>query len=456
MIAVLVPTLAYLIGGLGFGTYTGLVRDDPRLYRRRRPVRVRHRSDHRLLQVLLGPPALFVSLAIFVVLNIPSLGATYTPEVLPGFWRFLNHFWIGAETINAERSILYFGGQDVGADLLRLLAWTGVIVVLLLVPVSRKLERRRERPARHIPASSPRLANHRPVLAPATATSGGSRVRTRCRVGRSTGRAMRLHGRRAECEFLDAVLADARDGRSRVVVLRGEAGAGKSVLLDFAAERADGWRVATAVGIESEMELAYSGLHQLCAPMLDHLDRLPAPQRDALRTVFGRQPGPPPTGSWSALATLTLLAEVAEQQPLLCVIDDAQWLDTASAQIVVFVGRRLLAERIALVCAARTGPDGEVLAGLPELRGARARRRRRARAAAGEPAGPVRRRGLRPDRHREPRQPARPARAAAHVERRGPRRRVRPARAPSASPARSSRATPRAWRRSRPRRSCSS
>jgi hypothetical protein len=84
-----------------------------------------------------------------------------------------------------------------------------------------------------------------------------------------------------ECNFLDAALADARDGRSRAVVLRGEAGAGKSALLDFAVERADGWRICTAVGIESEMELAYSGLHQLCAPMLDHLDGLPAPQRSA-------------------------------------------------------------------------------------------------------------------------------------------------------------------------------
>jgi hypothetical protein len=145
-IAVLIPTLAYLIGGLGFGTYgsfgtivafigvgalyvfvIGLI--------------------SRLLQVLLGPPALFVALAIFVFLNIPSLGATYTSEVLPGFWQFLNHFWIGAETTDAERSILYFGGQGVGTDLLRLLAWTGVIVGLLVLPVSRKLERNRERPA---------------------------------------------------------------------------------------------------------------------------------------------------------------------------------------------------------------------------------------------------------------------------------------------------------------------
>ena len=179
--------------------------------------------------------------------------------------------------------------------------------------------------------------------------------------------AVRLHGRRTECEFLDAALAEAREGRSRVVVLRGEAGAGKSVLLNYAVRRADGCRVATAVGIESEMELAYSGLHQLCAPVLDHVDRLPQPQRDALLTVFGRQVGPAPNPFLVGLATLTLLAEVAEQQPLLCVIDDAQWLDTASAQVVQFVGRRLLAERIALVCAARPQADGEVLAGMSAL-----------------------------------------------------------------------------------------
>ena len=179
---------------------------------------------------------------------------------------------------------------------------------------------------------------------------------------------VRLLGRRAECEFLSTAIADARQGRSRAVVLRGEAGAGKSALLDFTLGCADGWRVCTAVGIESEMELAYSGLHQLCAPMLDHVDRLPVPQRDALRTVFGQQTGPAPDGFLVGLAILTLLAEVAEEQPLLCVIDDAQWLDIASAQMLLFVGRRILAERVAVVCAARTVADADVLPGLPELR----------------------------------------------------------------------------------------
>ena len=114
------------------------------------------------------------------------------------------------------------------------------------------------------------------------------------------------------------------------------------------------------------MELAYSGLHQLCAPMLDHLDRLPVPQRDALATVFGLSAGPAPDRFLVGLATLTLFAEVAEQQPLVCIVDDAQWLDHASAQILGFVARRLLAERIALVCAARTGVGDDVLAGLPD------------------------------------------------------------------------------------------
>src|SRR4051794_25044195 len=178
---------------------------------------------------------------------------------------------------------------------------------------------------------------------------------------------MRLYGRRAECEFLGTVLADALAGRSRAVVLRGDAGSGKSSLLAFTSEQATGWRIATAVGVESEMELAYSGLHQLCGPLLDRLDQLPAPQRVALATVFGYEAGPAPDRFLVGLATLTLLAEAADRQQLLCVIDDAQWLDNASARIIVFVARRFLAERIALVCAARTGIGDNVLEGLPTL-----------------------------------------------------------------------------------------
>ena len=162
-------------------------------------------------------------------------------------------------------------------------------------------------------------------------------------------------------------MADALAGRSRVTVLRGEAGVGKTALLDYLSGRLAGWHVARAFGVESEMELPYAGLHQLCAPMLDHLDRLPAPQRDALATVFGRSAGAAPDRFLVGLATLTLFAEVAEQQPLVCIVDDAQWLDHASAQTLGFVARRLLAERIAVVCAARTEVGDDVLAGLPVL-----------------------------------------------------------------------------------------
>jgi DNA-binding CsgD family transcriptional regulator/predicted negative regulator of RcsB-dependent stress response len=177
----------------------------------------------------------------------------------------------------------------------------------------------------------------------------------------------RLLGRASECEALDRLLTDGLAGRSRVIVLRGEAGVGKSSLLNYVSDQVAGWHVATAVGVESEMELAYSGLHQLCRPMLDHLDQLPVPQREALAVVFGQSTGPAPDRFLVGVATLTLFAEVAEQQPLVCVVDDAQWLDSASAQILGFVGRRLLAEPIVLVCAARTGSAEEVLTGLPEL-----------------------------------------------------------------------------------------
>jgi DNA-binding CsgD family transcriptional regulator len=177
----------------------------------------------------------------------------------------------------------------------------------------------------------------------------------------------RLLGRRSEREALDRIVTDALAGQSRVIVVRGEAGIGKSALLGHLLEKVAGWHVATAVGVESEMELAYSGLHQLCGPMLDHLDRLPTPQREALATVFGQSSGPAPDRFLVGLAALTLFAEIAEEQPLVCIIDDAQWLDRASAQILGFVARRLLAERIALVCATRSDLGDKALAGLPEL-----------------------------------------------------------------------------------------
>jgi DNA-binding CsgD family transcriptional regulator len=177
----------------------------------------------------------------------------------------------------------------------------------------------------------------------------------------------RLLGRRSERETLDGIVTDALAGQSRVIVVRGEAGIGKSALLGHVLEKVAGWHVATAVGVESEMELAYSGLHQLCGPMLDHLDRLPTPQREALATVFGQSSGPAPDRFLVGLAALTLFAEIAEEQPLVCIIDDVQWLDRASAQILGFVARRLLAERIALVCATRSDLGDKALAGLPEL-----------------------------------------------------------------------------------------
>ncbi len=177
---------------------------------------------------------------------------------------------------------------------------------------------------------------------------------------------MKLLGRRAECEALDRLLTDALAGHSRATVLRGEAGVGKSALLGYVSDRVAGWHVARAAGVESEMELAYAGLHQLCAPVLDLLDRLPVPQRDALATVFGLSTRPTPDRFLVGLGTLTLFALIADEQPLVCIIEDAQWLDQASAQILGFVARRLLAERIAIVCAARTGIGDHVLAGLPK------------------------------------------------------------------------------------------
>jgi len=176
-----------------------------------------------------------------------------------------------------------------------------------------------------------------------------------------------LRGRRSECETLDRLLEGVRAGQSRVLVLRGEPGVGKSALLEHLVARASGCRVAPAAGVESEMELPFAGLHQLCAPLLDRVARLPEPQADALRTAFGLTRGDPPDRFLVGLAVLTLLADVAEDRPLVCVIDDAQWLDLVSAQTLSFLARRLLAERVALVFAVREPSEGFELAGLPEL-----------------------------------------------------------------------------------------
>src|SRR4051812_40829459 len=162
-----------------------------------------------------------------------------------------------------------------------------------------------------------------------------------------------LLGRASEREVLDRLLANVRDGQSGVLVLRGEAGIGKTALLEHLAESASELTVLRAVGVESEMELAFASLHQLCGPMLDRLDQLPAPQRQALEVAFGVLGGAAPDRFLVGLGVLSLLAEAADDQPVLCVIDDAQWLDHASALTLAFVARRLLAEPVGLVFAAR-------------------------------------------------------------------------------------------------------
>jgi predicted ATPase len=175
-----------------------------------------------------------------------------------------------------------------------------------------------------------------------------------------------LLDRDEERAALDGLLEELRSGRGRALVVRGEAGVGKSALLEYAAGAAAGMRVVRAVGVESEMELAFAGLHQLCAPLPGRLERLPGPQRDALETAFGLRAGAAPDRFLVAVAVLTLLAEVAEDRPLLCVVDDAQWLDRASAQVLAFAARRLLAEPVGLVFAARE--PGEQFQGIPDLR----------------------------------------------------------------------------------------
>ena len=158
-----------------------------------------------------------------------------------------------------------------------------------------------------------------------------------------------------------------RAAQSRVLVLRGEAGVGKTALLDYLLERASGCRIARAAGVESEMELTFAGLQQLCAPMLDRLRRLPGPQGDALATAFGLRGGDAPDPFLVGLAVLSLMSDVAEERPLVCLVDDAQWLDRGSAQALAFVTRRLAAESVAVVVAVRESGDDQGLTGLPEL-----------------------------------------------------------------------------------------
>ena len=181
------------------------------------------------------------------------------------------------------------------------------------------------------------------------------------------GRTTRLTDRIGERDALDRLIEAVRAGQGRTLVVRGDLGVGKTALLDYLAVRASeaGCRVARATGIQSEMELAFAGLHQLCVPLLNRAERLPPPQRDALRIAFGLAPGPPPDRFFVGLAALSLLSGVAGDRPLICLIDDEQWLDQASAQALGFVARRLAADPVGLVFAARD--PGAELARLPEL-----------------------------------------------------------------------------------------
>jgi DNA-binding CsgD family transcriptional regulator len=176
-----------------------------------------------------------------------------------------------------------------------------------------------------------------------------------------------LRGRRGECEALDLLVADVRAGQSRVLVLRGEAGAGKTALLEYLVERTSGCCTARTAGVESEMELAFAGLHQLCAPFLDRIERLPGPQREALSTAFNLREGATPDRFAVGLAVLSLLSDVAGERPLVCVVDDAHWLDRASAQALAFVARHLAAKPAAVVFAVREPDDQQALTGLTEL-----------------------------------------------------------------------------------------
>jgi DNA-binding CsgD family transcriptional regulator/tetratricopeptide (TPR) repeat protein len=176
-----------------------------------------------------------------------------------------------------------------------------------------------------------------------------------------------LHGRRDECQAVDQRLVAARSGRSATLVIRGEPGVGKSALLDYAMDSASGFRIARATGVQSEMELAFAGLHQFCGQMLGRLHRLPGPQRDALSAAVGLTAGAAPDRFLVGLAVLSLLSEAAEDRPLLGVVEDAHWLDQASAQVLAFVARRLHGVPVALLLAVRDPRATGEFAGLPDL-----------------------------------------------------------------------------------------
>ena len=256
----------------------------------------------------------------------------------------------------------------------------------------RSRRHRRPPPARW-PASRPRHPRpHRSTLRPVARPSLRS---PRCRLYRSVAASSRMRtqtprrpdaaatgsggadvpellGRRPECDSLTELLRRARAGHSGVLVVRGEAGIGKTALTEYTVETATrtGYRVHPVIGVEAEAQFAFAGLHQLCAPLLGRAAALPEPQREALDVAFGLRDGTTPAPFLVGLAALNLLAEVAEESPLLCLVDDAQWLDQASAQVLAFVARRVAAEPMALLFAVRDTGDGRAdpLAGLPELR----------------------------------------------------------------------------------------
>ena len=183
----------------------------------------------------------------------------------------------------------------------------------------------------------------------------------------ATNLAPRFLDRTSEREVLDRLLADVRGGQSAVLVMRGEAGIGKTALLRHAARQASGFRVAQVTGVEAEMELPFAGIHQLCAPVLDQVDPLPHAQRDALNVALGLASGDVPDRFLVGLAVLGLLSAVAEKRPLLCLVEDAQWLDAASGLILGFVARRLVAESVAMVVTVREPTTRHDFDGLPEL-----------------------------------------------------------------------------------------
>jgi hypothetical protein len=183
-----------------------------------------------------------------------------------------------------------------------------------------------------------------------------------------TERGPPLWDRVSERRVLDRLGTDVRDGRGQSLVLRGEPGVGKTALLRYLVHNSPGCRFVSAAGVESEMELPFAGLHQLCASFIDRAGALPQPQRDAIDVAFGLKAGDAPDGFLIGLAVLSLMSSVSEEQPLVFIVDDAHWLDDASMRTLAFVARRLHAERVGMVFALRELSSNPELSQLPELR----------------------------------------------------------------------------------------